>query len=71
MRAFGLTAGSVTVRGREVGRLRRLLQTAGPPLAIGFCVLAVSMLAAGALAAVVLGDVLGDTASDLLGYAGW
>ncbi len=51
--------------------LRRLLRTAGPPVAIGLCILAVSVLAAGALAAAVLGNELGDTATDLLQQTPW
>ncbi|MEM8782818.1 MAG: hypothetical protein AAGE65_08160 [Planctomycetota bacterium] len=56
---------------RPSGPIRRFLQTAGPPLAIGLCVLALSVLAAGTLAAVVMGDELADTATDLIGDAGW
>jgi hypothetical protein len=48
-----------------------MIRTAGPPLAIGLCVLAFSVLAAGTLAAVVMGDKLADTATDLLGNTGW
>ncbi len=56
---------------QRIGRFRRLLQTAGPPLAIGLSVLAISVLAAGTLAAVVMGDELADTATDLLHETGW
>lgn len=56
---------------KRVGKWRVLLQTAGPPLAIGLCVLAFSVLAAGTLAAVVMGDELADTATDLISDAGW
>ncbi|MEM9752078.1 MAG: hypothetical protein AAF916_01700 [Planctomycetota bacterium] len=56
---------------QKVSHFRRVLQTAGPPVAIGLCVLAFSVLAAGTLAAVVMGDELADTATDLIGDAGW
>ena len=56
---------------QRMGALRRFLQTAGPPLAIGLSVLAISVLAAGTLAAVVMGDELADTATDLLHETGW
>ncbi len=51
--------------------LRNCLKTAGPPLAIGFCVLALSVAAAGTIAALVMGDQIADTAADLIGHTGW
>ena len=47
--------------------LHNILRTAGPPLAIGLCVLSVSVIAAGALAWLVIGDEFADTATTLLG----
>ena len=51
------------------GLIRNLLRTAGPPLAIGACVLALSVAAAGGLAWFVMGDEIAETATALLGHA--
>ena len=53
------------------GLFGKLWAFVGPPMVIGLCVLAVSVLAAGTLAAVIMGDELGDTAADILQNTSW